>query len=55
MCVVFLKTYFQDSHGNLLLTPKADIWSAAITMMYGFQGRVDKDDETLDMVKTIII
>ena len=46
-----IQVYFQDSKGNLVLTPNADIWSASITMMYGFQGRVDKDDVALKMVK----
>ena len=32
-------------------SPIADMWSASITMMHGFHGRVDKDDEALEMVR----
>ena len=28
------------------------MWSASIAMMHGFQGRVDKDHKTLEMVIT---
>ena len=48
---IIIQVYFQDGEKNLVLTPNADIWSASITMMYGFQGRVDKDDVALKMVK----
>ena len=31
------------------------MWSASITMMHGFQGRVDKDDAALKMVRLFIL
>jgi len=47
--------YFEDGSGNLVFTAKADIWSAAVTIMHGFQGRLNQENVALEKVSHIVV
>ncbi|XP_065896967.1 uncharacterized protein [Dysidea avara] len=42
--------HFVDAKGNLVVTPKADMWSTSVTIMHGLLGRVDQNDYALDKI-----